>query len=118
MTAHAVDRFEGTGDYEWVRCTGACAVGRWHRGNGRIVDLALAPRAGDGGVTCGGAVGVLRPAGAGNGRLLFVVPNRGLLGGVPFSVHAPMTALGPTEPPDHGDGFLLQRGWTIAWCGW
>ncbi|MCU1376355.1 MAG: hypothetical protein JWO68_3641, partial [Actinomycetia bacterium] len=63
-------------------------------------------------------VRLLRPAGHdGNRKLLFVVANRGFLGGVPFSAGAPLQfgSAGPLLP---GDGFLLQRGWTIAWCGW
>ena len=39
---------------------------------------------------------------AGNGKLLFVVPNRGV----------------PTYAPWLKGGFLLDRGWTIASCGW
>ena len=60
---------------------------------------------------------ILRP-GTGNGRLLFVVANRGLLGGVPFSGPAAGLGFPPTEQLDPGDGFLLDAGWTIAWCGW
>ena len=46
-----------------------------------------------------------------------VVPNRGLSGGVPFSLDAPL-AWDPFGVPQAGDAFLLERGWTIAWCGW
>ena len=45
---------------------------------------------------------LLRPIGGGNGKMLFVVPNRGL----------------PTYAPWLKGGFLLDRGWTIASCGW
>ncbi len=104
--------------YEWVTARAVFAVDPEHPGNSRVVDLDVAPRQVDGTVRFEADVRVLRPIAGGNGRLLFVVPNRGMLGGgLPFSFDVtPM--MGPTEDPDPGDGFLLERGWTIAWCGW
>jgi len=46
-----------------------------------------------------------------------VVPNRGMTGGVPFSLDSQMQ-MEPATIPDPGDGFLLDQGWTVAWCGW
>jgi hypothetical protein len=43
------------------------------------------------------------------------VNNRGRATAVPFSFGTKPVAA--TEI-DHGDGYLLERGWTIAWCGW
>src|SRR5207302_2921620 len=84
--------------------------------NQRIVDLDRAPTADDGTVQFEADVCVLRPAdGPGSRRLLFVVANRGLLGGVPLSARP--TPWGSTEL-EPGDGFVLGRGWTLAWCGW
>jgi hypothetical protein len=40
-----------------------------------------------------------------------------MLGGVPFSAQAGL-GFPPTEQLHPGDGFLLERGWTIVWCGW
>ncbi|MDA8045832.1 MAG: hypothetical protein M0Z30_11445 [Actinomycetota bacterium] len=108
--------YRGTG-YEWVSGTARFAADPDDPANHRIVDLARAPRGPDGRVRFSADVRILRPADTGNGRLLVVVPNRGLLGGVPFSLGAP-PAFGPTEDPDPGDRFLLQQGWTVAWCGW
>ena len=106
------------GAYEWVVGTATFSVDPTAAGNDRINDLDLAPRDDDGRVTFESDVRFLRPsAPEGNRRLLFVVANRGFLGGVPFSAGAPLQ-FGPSEQLHPGDGFLLERGWSIAWCGW
>jgi hypothetical protein len=110
-----VDPYEGW-PYEWVRATARFAVDPSSPANSRIADLDRAPRD-EGAIRFDADVRLLRPAGEGNGRLLFVVANRGMLGGVPFSLDAPLS-WGPTEALHPGDGFLLEQGWTIAWCGW
>jgi hypothetical protein len=88
--------------YECVEATVDFAVDPEHPANTRIVDLKLAPRHDDGLVRFHADLSLLRPIGGGNGNLLFVVPNRGV----------------PTYAPWLKDGFLLERGWTIASCGW
>ena len=88
--------------YEWVEATVEFAVDPELLANQRIVDLALAPRDADGMVRYDADLKVLRPVDGGNGKLLFVVPNRGV----------------PTYAPWLKDGFLLDRGYTIASCGW
>lgn len=91
--------------YEWVEATVHFAVDPKHPANERIVDLEYAPRDDDGLVRYDADLRLLRPAGndfAANGKLLFVVPNRGV----------------PTYAPWLKNGFLLDRGWTIASCGW
>jgi hypothetical protein len=103
--------------YEWVSAIARFAVDPADEANARIVDLDLAARGRDASVRFESDVRVLRPTGPGNGRALVVVPNRGMLGGIPFSLGGVLTP-GPTEDPDPGDGFLLEQGWTIAWCGW
>jgi len=103
--------------YEWVVAVGRSAVDPAEHGARRIADLELAPRDADGRVRFEFDVRLLRPRAGGNGRALLVVPNRGMTGGVPFSAGA-APAFGPGEDPDPGDAFLLERGWTIAWCGW
>ncbi len=108
----------GDRGYEWVTGTACFAADPEHRANLAVVDLALAPRGGDGLVRYEADVRILRPSeGGANGRLLVVVPNRGMLGGVPFSSDAPLQ-FDPAGVPDPGDGFLLESGWTVAWCGW
>jgi hypothetical protein len=103
--------------YEWVVASAHFAVDPRDPANARIVDLGRAAPREDGLIHFVSDVRLLRPAGPGNGRALVVIPNRGLLGGIPFSLDA-LPAYGPTEDPDPGDGFLLDQGWTIAWCGW
>ncbi|MBO0747219.1 MAG: hypothetical protein J2O47_02645, partial [Acidimicrobiaceae bacterium] len=61
---------------------------------------------------------ILRPVQAqGPSNLLFTVANRGRFQAVPFSLDTPWFDPGQ-ESIEPGDGFLLRRGWTIAWCGW
>lgn len=88
--------------YEWVEATVNFAVDPDYHANESIVDLKLAPRDGDGLVRFNADLRLLRPIDGGNGKMLFVVPNRGV----------------PTNAPWLKGGFLLDRGWTIASCGW
>ncbi len=108
--------WDAAGAYEWESAVAEFAVDPAHPGNGSIADLALAPRT-SGRVGFDADLRILRPAAGGNGRLLLLVPNRGMYGGVPFSLDAPLQ-FGTSELPAPGDGFLLKQGWTIAWCGW
>ncbi len=88
--------------YEWVEATVDFAVDPELLANERIVDLELAPRDADGLVRFDADLKLLRPVDGGNGKLLFVVPNRGV----------------PTLAPWLKNDFLLNRGYTIASCGW
>jgi hypothetical protein len=103
--------------YEWVAAIATFAADPADQANARIVDLSLAPRGRDAKVRFESDVRMLRPRDGGNGRALVVVPNRGMLGAMPFSLDVAPT-YGPTEDPEAGDGFLLDQGWTIVWCGW
>ena len=64
--------------YEWVEATVDFAVDPELLANERIVDLELAPRDADGLVRFDADLKLLRPVDGGNGKLLFVVPNRGV----------------------------------------
>lgn len=88
--------------YECVEATVTFAVDPQSPSNQRIVDLEFAPRDEDGLVRYDADLRLIRPIGGGNGKMLFVVPNRGV----------------PTNAPWLKNGFLLDRGWTIASCGW
>ena len=88
--------------YEWVEATVDFAVDPELLANERIVDLEFAPRDADGLVRYDADLKLLRPVDGGNGKLLFVVPNRGV----------------PTLAPWLKNDFLLDRGYTIASCGW
>lgn len=88
--------------------------------NTGITDLRLAPTESSGSVRYAADFCVLRPAAPArtSGRLLFTVTNRGRHASVPFSaLTAPPSAV-VTTMISPGDGFLLRRAWTIAWCGW
>lgn len=88
--------------YEWVEATVQFAVDPTYVANQRITDLELASRDADGLVRFDADLRLLRPVSGGNGKMLFVVPNRGV----------------PTNAPWLKNNFLLERGWTIASCGW
>ena len=83
----------------------------------RICDLPYADTDVDGRVRFDADFVILRPEDRtkANRRLLYVVPNRGRTGPVPFS--AGVTP-GSTVELEAGDGLLLQSGWTMAWSGW
>jgi hypothetical protein len=122
-----VSRFEVTSrvpfafDYERVDGKLHFAVDPANPANARIVDLDKAPRDAEGNVRFWADFVLLQPAdpAKGNRRLLSYVVNRGQRVGVPFNRHAPrLPTLPPTDEIDAGDGFLMQRGWTVAFCGW
>jgi hypothetical protein len=109
--------FGAGGVYNVIRGVAHFAVDPTAKANERITDLALADRDEDGLVHFDADFCVLEPAdpAASNGRLCFVVNNRGRTPAVPFSFG---TQPVPATEIDAGDGYLLERGWTIAWCGW
>jgi hypothetical protein len=102
--------------YEWISAEAHYAVDPVASANERIVDLGLAPPDADGKVRFSGDVVVLRPVGGGNRRAIVSVPNRGMVR-LPYCGAAALPT-GTRTPPLPGDGFLLDRGWTIAMPGW
>src|ERR1041385_1232795 len=111
--------FGTAGKYELVEGVASFAVDPSASCNAGITDLGLAPRDERGLVEFSADFCVLRPAGSsGSRRLLFSVANRGRRQAVPFSALSPPLPAEVTERVEPGDGFLLRRGWTIAWCGW
>ena len=70
--------------YENVEATVTFAVDPTHLANERIVDLELAPRDADGLVRYDADLRLIRPVDGGNGKLLFVVPNRGVPTNAPW----------------------------------
>ena len=104
------------GPYEIIRGVVRFAVDPSHAANTRIIDLGLVETS-DGLVRSEADFCIIRPVSAGSGKLLYVVPNRGLTGSLPFSTDLTQ-AWGDLSHIDAGDGFLLTRGWTVAWCGW
>ena len=111
--------FEGTGPYERIDAVAYYAVDPAHPANAGIVDLDRAERDADGKVRFSGDASFLVPVdpARSNRTLLFDVPNRGNRIAMRSFNMAPFDLM-PTDEITPGDGFLLERGWCIAWCGW
>jgi hypothetical protein len=95
--------------------TAVVAVDPTQTANDMIVDLDLARRDDDGLVRFETDVVLLQaPAASG---LLHVVANRGMVTSVPYSLggSAIAEATGRIDP---GDGWLLDRGYSVLWVGW
>ena len=110
--------FGEAGPYERLDGTIHFAVDPSHPANELIVDLDRAPRDSAGRVPFRADFCLLRPVdpARGNRRLLFEVVNRGnKLIPRNFNRAAPTASADAIDP---GDGFLMRRGWTVAWCGW
>src|SRR5215471_13141878 len=107
------------GRYERLQGVARFAVDPDAPENAGITDLRLAPRDAGGAVRFEADFCVLRPSdpGGASGRLLVQVANRGRHSSVPFSVLTAPPSAEVTERIDPGDGFLLRRGWIVAWCG-
>jgi len=84
-----------------------------------IVDLDRVPRNADGLVEFSGDFLLLRPQELrqGNGRIFFEHCNRGNIRAIQFFNDAPASN-DPVTKSQAGNGFLMRRGYLIAWCGW
>ena len=111
--------FGETGPYERIDAVAHYAVDPAHPANAGIVDLGRAERAPDGRVRFSGDATFIVPVDSAraNRALLLDVPNRGNRIAMRSFNMAPFDLM-PTDEIDPGDGFLLERGWCIAWCGW
>ena len=111
--------FGETGPYERVDAIAHYAVDPGNPANAGIVDLDRAERAPDGKVRFSGDASFLVPVdpARANRALLLDVPNRGNRIAMRSFNMAPFDLM-PTDEITLGDGFLLDRGWCIAWCGW
>lgn len=111
--------FGAAGAFEVVRGRAYFTVDPRRAANGRITDIALAPRNAQGQVEFSADVVVLRPkeAGKGNGILLLEPPNRGSMGMLSMYNRA-RGSLDPIAVEHFGDGHLLREGYTLAWVGW
>ncbi|MGI8856639.1 MAG: alpha/beta hydrolase domain-containing protein [Thermomicrobiales bacterium] len=111
--------FGAAGAYERIDGTIHFAVDPAHPANALIVDLDKVARDADGRVEFSADFSLLQPVdpAKANRCVLFEVLNRGRKL-VPRMFNHAAPTLVPTEQIDPGDGFLLRRGWTLAWCGW
>ncbi len=108
----------GASGYEKIVGIAHFAVNPRAPGNSVIADVDKAPVNLDGKVEFSSDVYILRPldAATSNGVALVDVLNRGrkiVLGG--FNRGATND---PVTDADLGDGFLMQRGYTVVWVGW
>jgi hypothetical protein len=85
-----------------------------------VVDLNRAPIDVDGKVRFAADLYLLRPkrSDRGNGSLLLEVPNRGGKAIVRYFNRGASPSFDPVSPEAVGDGFLFERGFTMAWVGW
>jgi hypothetical protein len=111
--------FGEVGRYVQLDGTAHFAVDPAHPLNRCITDIGLAPRGSDGFVHFSADIRILAPEAPqrGNHRLLYDVPNRGNRLALATFNRVPRP-INPSAPTDAGDGFLMRRGYTVAWCGW
>lgn len=109
--------FGKTGPYEQIDGILTFAVDPAAEANRLIVDLALAPRDSDGHVRFTADFSVVKPVepDRGSHRLLIELPNRGRRMVVNSFNRAGAEASASAAP---GDGFLFERGFTVASIGW
>ena len=108
----------GTYDRIIARATMGVAPGDPH--NSIIVDLDRAPRNAEALVTGTAEVEILRPTNAANGnrRLFYEVLNRGNKPGFPLFNDVPFSINDLVKSSDAGNGFMMNRGYTLVWSGW
>ena len=108
----------GTYDRIIARATIAAAPDDPH--NTIIVDLDRAPRNAQGLVEATTDVEILRPTVAANGnrRLFYEALNRGGKLGLALFNDIPVVVNDPVKATDAGNGFLMNRGYTLVWSGW
>lgn len=111
--------FGASGAYERLKGRAHFAVDPHGVAQAGIVDLDKAPVDGAGLVRFAADFSILKPLdmARSNGRLFFDWGNRGNIRCLQFFNDAP----GCNDPRtlDHaGNGFLLRRGYTLAWLGW
>jgi hypothetical protein len=111
--------FGEAGPYERIDGVLRFAVDTANPLNGGIADLDLAPHDSTGRVHFEADLRLLRPLNPpAKGKLYCSVVNRGRAGIVPFSTPPKGWVPIYDDSLEAGDGFLLQRGYAVAFCGW
>lgn len=89
-----------------------------HAANAAIVDLKLAPRNSAGRVEFWADLCILAPQDAtkANGAVLYDVNNRG--NKLALGMFNESGGNDPKTRADCGNGFLMEQGFTVVWCGW
>ena len=112
--------FGAVGTYDRIIARATIAVSSDDSHNKIIVDLDRVPRNPQGLVEAMTDVEILRPTIAANGnrRLFYEALNRGNKLGIALFNDHPVVVNDPAKAADAGNGFLMNRGYTIVWSGW
>jgi hypothetical protein len=112
--------FGSVGTYDRIVARATIAVDPVNPHNTIIVDLERAPRNAQGAVEAVADVEILRPTVAANGnrRLFYEVLNRGSKLGFALFNDLPVVTNDLVKATDAGNGFLMNRGYTVVWSGW
>lgn len=112
--------FGAVGAYEWLIGHAEGELDPRDPHNAGIVNLDKAPRNARGRVEYRVDVQILKPVdlGRGNGRLFYDVVNRGDKRSLGTRVDGGPNVNDPRRRAELGTGFLLNRGYILAWSGW
>jgi hypothetical protein len=112
--------FGTVGTYDRIIARATVAVSPDDPHDKIIVDLDRAPRNAQGLVEAVTDVEILRPTVAANGnrRLFYEVLNRGGKLGLALFNDNPVVVNDLVKASDAGNGFLMNRGYTVVWSGW
>jgi hypothetical protein len=112
--------FGAVGTYDRIVARATIAVAPDDIHNKIIVDLDRAPRNAQSLVQAVTDVEILRPTVAVNGNrtLFYEVLNRGSKLGFALFNDLPLVTNDLVKATDAGNGFLMNRGYTIVWSGW
>jgi hypothetical protein len=112
--------FGSVGTYDRIIARATIAVASDDPHNTIIVDLDRAPRNAQGLVEAVTDVEILRPTVAANSnrRLFYEVLNRGSKLGFALFNDIPAVVDDLAKAADAGNGFLMNRGYTMVWSGW
>ena len=112
--------FGAVGTYDRIVARATIAVAPDDIHNRIIVDLDHAPRNAQGQVEAVTDVEILRPTAAANGNrtLFYEALNRGSKLGLALFNDIPAVTNDLVKAADAGNGFLMNRGYTVVWSGW
>jgi alpha/beta hydrolase family protein len=111
--------FGSIGSYDRILARVTIGIDPLDRHNVAVVDIDLAPRNAQGLVEATSEVEILRPTdpGKGSDKLFFEVLNRGRKPSLALFNESPGKD-DLAEPANIGNGFLMERGYTLVWAGW
>jgi alpha/beta hydrolase family protein len=112
--------FGAVGTYDRIVARATITVTPEDIHNKIIVDLDRAPRDAQGQVEATTDVEILRPTAPANGNrtLFYEVLNRGSKLGFALFNDLPAVTNDLAKATDAGNGFLMNRGYTVVWSGW